>query len=436
MRQLLVEVPRGHGSQVLELASEYSSRNSVCVDASNDEGERDLAIVHLSNKDVGDLIKDLQSLSDAHITLVPHYVMPMHPPQATVADQIRHVTARSPIEVWLNGIQSVGSWTGFLGYAAFASVVVWIGLFTGSIFLLVSAMLLAPFAGPAMNTALASASGDRLLLWRSLVRYVVSLSLTIILTALLSLIFKLETATSTMVDISQLSTTAALLPLIAGAAGGLNLIQPENSSLVPGTAVGLLVAAALAPPAGLVGMASALERWDLAFNGVFILVLQLVGINLAGSLVFRLYGVEPSGPRYTRGKMAIFYASMAVSAVALTGLLVFQFREQPALQRASRAQSALDVVDRAVSESEAVSLVEANMRFTRPEAGGREVLLGVVYVRRNEGIVATDDEIEEEVTEAIQRALLEEGYNVLPLMAITVLEPPPPTPAPDAAGGG
>ncbi|MDX1663914.1 MAG: DUF389 domain-containing protein [Candidatus Promineifilaceae bacterium] len=433
MRQLLVEVSRGLGGRVLEMAADYGISNSVCIEATDDEGPRDLVMIHIANKDVGDLIKDLQSLSDVYMTLLPHGVMPMHPPQASVADQIRHVTARSPIEVWLNGVQSVGAWKGFLGYAAFASVVVWIGMFTGSIFLLVSAMLLAPFAGPAMNTALASASGDRELLWRNLVRYVVSISLTIVIAALLSILFGQETATTTMVDVSTVASTSALLPLIAGAAGALNLIQAENSSLVPGTAVGLLVAAALAPPAGLVGMAGALGRWDMAFNGVFVLVLQLVAINLAGSIVFRLYGVEPSGPRYSRGQAVIFYGSMALSILALVGLLAFQFREQPSFQRSSRAQSALDVVDRVISESETVDLIEANMRFTRPETGEQETLLGVIYVRRKEGIRADDEAIAEAVRGSIQQALLDSGYNVMPLISVIVLEPPSATPTP--AGG-
>ncbi|MGH2416529.1 MAG: DUF389 domain-containing protein, partial [Microcystaceae cyanobacterium] len=44
--------------------------------------------------------------------------------------------------------------------------------------LLVAAMLIAPFAGPAMNTAIATAWGDRKLLWRSILRYFAALSVT------------------------------------------------------------------------------------------------------------------------------------------------------------------------------------------------------------------------------------------------------------------
>ncbi len=42
-----------------------------------------------------------------------------------------------------------------------------------------------------------------------------------------------------------------------------NFVQSERSSLVSGAAVGMQVAASLAPPAGLVGMAIAIGRWDI-----------------------------------------------------------------------------------------------------------------------------------------------------------------------------
>lgn len=147
-------------------------------------------------------------------------------------------------------------------------------------------MLIAPFAGPAMNVAIATSRGDAKLLKRTLLRYFVALAVTIVVAGVL-IILRQEVVTSTMSDTSKISAVAVLLPLVAGAAGAVNLVQSKRSSLVSGAAVGMLVAASLSPPAGLIGMASAMGRWDLAINGVFVLLLQLVGINLSASLVFR-----------------------------------------------------------------------------------------------------------------------------------------------------
>ena len=172
---------------------------------------------------------------------------------------------------------------GFLGYAAAAGAVVWTGLYTNTIFLLTAAMLIAPFAGPAMNTGAGDGLGDAGLLQRSLLRYGAALALTIAVAAALSLGIGLETATSEMTARSQVSSMAVLLPLVAGAAGALNLLQSDRDSLVSGAAIGVLVAASLAPPTGLVGMAAVIGRWDMVLSGVFVLLLQLVGINLSGA---------------------------------------------------------------------------------------------------------------------------------------------------------
>lgn len=428
MRQLMIQAPQGKGREVLDLAAQYEPKNVARLETRRDGQVWELIVLHLSNNQIGPLIDDLDPLDDLHITLQPAGVFPMSPPDSQVPTQIRDVSPRSPMEVWLNGLQSIGSWKGFLGYALAAAIVVWVALYTNSIFLLVAAMLIAPFAGPAMNAALATAAGDQTLLGRSLLRYFVSLAFVILATAALSFILQQQTPTSTMVSISQLSSVAVFLPLIAGAAGALNLVQADNSSLVSGTAVGLLIAASLAPPAGVVGMAAALGRWNMAFNGAFTLLLQLVGINLAGALVFRAYGVRPSGSRYQRGQSVVFYLSMGVTAVCLALLLAYQFSSSPALQRSTRAQRAVEVVQQVVDESDAAELVETNMRFTRPSRLSQETLLGVIYVQRREDSDRSSEEIRTTLTDAIQQRLLAEGFNVAPVLDVTVLEPPP---APD-----
>ncbi|MFW6183502.1 MAG: DUF389 domain-containing protein [Chloroflexota bacterium] len=428
MRQLMIQAPQGTGREVLDLAAQYGPKNVARLETRRDDQVWELIILHLSNNQIGPLIDDLDALDDLHITLQPTGVFPMSPPDSHVPDQIRDVSPRSPMEVWFNGLQSIGSWKGFLGYALAAAIVVWVALFTNTIFLLVAAMLIAPFAGPAMNAALATAAGDQTLLGRSLVRYFVSLAFVILATAALSFVLQQQTPTSTMVSISQLSSVAVFLPLIAGAAGALNLVQADNSSLVSGTAVGLLIAASLAPPAGVVGMAAALGRWNIAFNGAFTLLLQLLGINLAGSLVFRAYGVRPSGSRYQRGKSRVFYLSLAITAVCLALLLAYQFSSSPALQRSTRAQRAVEVVQQVVDESDAAELVETNMRFTRPSRLSQETLLGVIYVQRREDSERSSEEIRATLIDAIQQQLLAEGFNVAPVLDVTVLQPPP---APD-----
>lgn len=424
MRQLLIQVPRGCGKQVLEIAKAFDGANLALFEAMGSDGAIDLAIIHISNNKVEGLLKELESLPQLHITLIPQGVMALQPPPEEAPQQVTSVELRSPIEIFLAGLQSVGSWKGFLGYAAAAGVVVWIGLYTNTNYLLVAAMLIAPFAGPAMNLAIATARGDITLLKRSLLRYFSALAVTIFVALALSLILRQEIPTSQMIQTSELSSVAVLLPLAAGAAGALNLVQSERSSLVSGAAVGMLVAASLAPPAGLVGMAIAIGRWDMVTSGLFVLLLQLVGINLTATMLFRVFGLSTRGSRYGRGKQWVFAATLAVTVAALIGLLTWQLSQPPEFQRSTRAQRATAEIGQVIAASGTTKLVETNVRFTRSEIEGQNTLLGVVYVQRQPGVTASREEISDTLTRAIQARLLAQGFNVTPLIDVNVLEAP------------
>jgi uncharacterized hydrophobic protein (TIGR00271 family) len=422
MRQLFVQVPQGCGKTVLEIAKSCEGINLAQLEGTDTEDAIDLVLIHVSNGKVEQLLAELEDLPNLRVSFLPTGIMALYPPADSAPTQVKNIEERSPIEIFLSGLQSVGSWKGFLSYAALAGIVVWIGLFTNTQYLLVAAMLIAPFAGPAMNVAIATARGDYRHLWRSLVRYVAALGLTILVAAGLSLILRQEIPTSLMIEQSQISAVAVLLPLAAGAAGAINLVQSDRSSLVSGAATGMLVAASLAPPAGIIGMAGAIGRWDMVVNGVFLLVLQLFGINVAATLLFRWFGLTSQGTRYQRGKPGVFKATLALSAIALAGMLVWQFSQSPNLQRSSQAQRATAEVQDAIEEVGLADLVEANVRFTRPDIAGQNTLLCVIYVQRRSDVTLPDTEIQNRITEAIQQQLQEQDFNVTPLVNVTVLE--------------
>ncbi|MCU0535163.1 MAG: TIGR00341 family protein [Hydrococcus sp. Prado102] len=424
MRQLLIQVPHGKGKEVLEIAQKYDGANLAQFEAIGSDGAIDMAIVHISNSKVEGLLGELQAFSGLRVTLIPRGVMPLQPPAEEAPQQVTSVEPRSPIEIFLAGLQSVGSWKGFLGYAAAAGVVVWIGLFTNTNYLLVAAMLIAPFAGPAMNVAIATARGDVTLLKRSLLRYFAALGVAIVIGWALSLILQQQVVTELMLATNSVSAVAVLIPLVSGAAGALNLVQSERSSLVSGAAVGMLVSVSLAPPAALVGMASAMGRWDMAINGLFLLLLQLVGINLSASLVFRTYGLSSRGARYGRGKKWVVPVALAVTVLSLVGLLTWQFFTTPNLQRSSIAQRANAEIQEVVNESRLAKLLEANVRFTAPNIESQNTLLVTLYVQRQAGVRASSQEIRQRLMQSIQQHLLEGGFNVTPLVDVSVLEAP------------
>ncbi len=227
-----------------------------------------------------------------------------------------------------------------------------------------------------------------------------------------------------MLDSSQVSAVAVLLPLAAGAAGALNLVQSERSSLVSGAAAGMLVAASLAPPAGIIGMGSAIGRWDLVIDGLFLLFLQLFGIHLSASSIFRIYGLTPQGSRYSRGNQRVFPTALSISLLSLAALLTWQFSNSPQLERSTRAQRANAEVQKAVEQVGLAQLVEANVRSTRADIAGQNTLLAEVYVQRQSGSTTSAQQIRDRLTQAIQPRLLKQGFNVTPLVSVTVLNVP------------
>ncbi|MBD2299850.1 TIGR00341 family protein [Nostoc sp. FACHB-87] len=423
MRQLMIQVPQGNGIAVMEIAKSHHGKNLARFEGYADE-PIDVVIVHVSNREVGKVLEELQDLPKVHVTLIPTGVITLQPPASEAPQQVVDVEERSPIEILLSGLQSVGSWRGFIGYAALAGFVVWTGLYTNTSYLLVAAMLIAPFAGPAMNTAIATAWGDRALLGISILRYFAALVVTIITTWLLSLILRQEIATSSMLDNSQVSAVAVILPLAAGAAGALNLVQSERSSLVSGAATGMLVAASLAPPAGIIGMSSAIGRWDIVISGLFLLFLQLCGINFSAALLFRVFGLSAQETRYQRGNKRVFYSALVITVITLAGLLTWQFINSPNLQRSSLAQRANAQVQKTVKQVGLAKLVEANVRFIRSDITGQDTLLSVIYVQRQPQVTTSNQEISDRLTQAIQTQLLNQDFNVTPLVSVNVLELP------------
>lgn len=374
----------------------------------------DLRMISAPNRKIEAVVDALSEIDDLHISFFPQGVLALDPPADAPPDRVVDVTLRSPIEIFLSGLQSIGSWIGFLGYAVVGAVIAWTGLITNTSYLLVGAMLIAPFAGPAMNAAMATARGDAHFLGRSVIRYAAAVAVSVAAAGVCTLLYQLQTPTQLMSEVATIAVTAVLLPLAAGAAGALNLAQSERSSLVSGAATGMLVAAALAPPAAVVGMALALGEWGMAGRAGFLLVLQLAGINLAGALVFYAVGLRPRGARFPRGKRRVQVLAGVMTLVAATLLVVAQVTTSPVLERSTLAQRA-EALAAQVVRDEGATLLEADARFASSGQTGIEAMLVTVFV-------AAEETEEDDLTQRLGTALSEQ-LDVTPYVAVTTVAP-------------
>jgi uncharacterized membrane protein len=172
----------------------------------------------------------------------------------------------------------------------------------------------------------------------------------------------------------------------------------------------------------MVGMATVLGRYDIAFRSSFLLVLQLVGINLSAALIFRAFGLSSKGARYTRGKSWLFPVFLGGTAAFLVGLLSLQFAMPPSLERSSLEQKATATVQTVVRDYEAVNYIDADVRFTQTPDIGTNTLLALVYVQARSPSLSTT-EIQETLRANLRAELNAAIANTEPLIMVNVLSP-------------
>lgn len=388
MRQLIIKIPIGNKKEVLELVEKFKGRNSIHLE----EEKNDVFMIFLPNQMVNDFLKHLDEFEKPEINLIPRGVITLYPPASDAPDQVADVQPKSSLEIYLGGIQSVGSIKGLIGYSIAAGIIVWIGLYTTSVFLLIAAMLVAPFAGPAMNAALATAAGKKDLLKSSLERYVLAIGTGILVSFLMTVLFPLKTLTPIIVEISQVSKVAILLPLVSGFAGAINIVQSERDSLVSGAAVGILVAAALAPPVGLIGAGLYMADWEIVWSSVFRVVLQLLGIHIAATLVFYFYGkVTPGGVRFLQGskKMTWFASGFVILAIGV--MMFWQFSQPPFLRKASMNTELTELLASELEKLENIEVISKEVSFTQTKIEGKStVRYDVTVLPKNDKLPEAD----------------------------------------------
>ncbi len=126
MRQIFIQVPHSQGPAAKNIIETYDPINLTYIHAEDASGPTQLLIANVSNRQIEGLFEELHTIPDTRITLVPQGVFAFRLATPHIPDQVTDIDLLSPVEVFLSGLQSIGSWKGFLGYAAAAGVLVWI----------------------------------------------------------------------------------------------------------------------------------------------------------------------------------------------------------------------------------------------------------------------------------------------------------------------
>lgn len=379
MRQLNIKVVPGKREAVFKLLEELKAKN--VIEIANEEYV--FIEFYLDNSKVQNFFSSDEA-KEAEVMLNPHGVLPLQPPPGEAPEQVVDVSVRSPVEILLSGIQSVGSWGSLIGYSVASAVVAFIGLYTDVIYLLTASMLIAPFAGPVMNAALAGAAGEIKMLGNSLYRYVVAIGLSILVSLLLSLAVGVDVLPPLAQSISRLAHVNLILPFFAGFAGAVSIINSERNNLVSGAGVGILVAASLAPPSVILGMTIQSGDLEVLLINIYKLLLQVFGIQFSASLVFRYWGkIRPKGVRFHTGKNSVFVSSLVVALAGAVILGSLQFNDRPLFNRTTMVYE-INKTSNSFFSNQNMQVLQFTAKITDEKSDERRIIYCEIILYDNE----------------------------------------------------
>ncbi len=193
---------------------------------------------------------------------------------------------------------------------AISAVVATAGVLLNSLSVLIGSMVIAPLLGPALSTAVATVIDDQRLFGRSVLFQLKGSVVALVSSVVFAYTAKSATYVSRNADIDvllQLSThtsPAFLLVAVAvcgGIAGAISLSTSGSTELV-----GVMVAAAIMPPIGIVGVGIAWGRPRVVLGSTAVVLINLMSINLAAIVSLWYLGYKPDSwqeLKQTRSKL-------------------------------------------------------------------------------------------------------------------------------------
>jgi uncharacterized membrane protein len=430
MRQLQLRVPVACLARARAIADRCGASSTFAIADPTEEGLRGddaaavLLLLELPNRAVGGFVEAIgEEIAHARIVLQPQGIVPLDTPIGEIDDQVRDVSRVSTLELVLGSLQSIGSWRGLILYSVVAGLIGVYGVIFDVAYLLVAAMLVNPMGAPALVSVIGMTIGERRMFARGGLRFAASLGIQATTALAFGYAYRIDVATAMMEQIASLSSWAAVVAAGAGAAGALALVNAERDSLVSGTAAGFMVAAALAPPTAVLGLAIPLQRWDYAGLMALLLALQFTAIGLGGWLALTIYGVGPDEASARRGSPRGRTIMLFGVAVATVVLVAVQLLSQPATIRADLSRRGLQAARDAVTALGAAELVQASAEFVRGdvvEEGYEGLLLRLVVAGRDDQAAS---ETAERVRSEVRRLISERMSRVVPFVVVEIVPP-------------
>ncbi len=180
------------------------------------------------------------------------------------------------------------SWV-YVATVVLSAIVAAIGILHDNVAVVIGAMVIAPLLGPNVALSLATTLADAPLARTALRAGLLGIAVAFALSVLLGLVVPVNPAAHEIAMRTTVSLADIALALAAGAAGALAF-----TTGVPSTLVGVMVAVALLPPVVTLGLLAGAGFERQAVGALLLVVMNLVGVNLAGVATFVAQGIRPA----------------------------------------------------------------------------------------------------------------------------------------------
>jgi len=182
------------------------------------------------------------------------------------------------------GVES--SWIYYL-MLLMSGLIALLGLLINSVAVVIGAMLISPLMGPIISSGLALSIGDLQLAKKAFRTIAISVGLTILLTAFVTLLSPLKEPTAEILARVRPNIYDLFIAVLSGIVGAVALCTKRNYLI---TATGVAVATAVIPPLSVAGYGFGTGQTILAMGGFLLFFTNCVAIVLTSDLVFFIMG--------------------------------------------------------------------------------------------------------------------------------------------------
>ena len=254
-----------------------------------------------------------------------------------------------------------------------SSIIATLGLLLNSPAVVIGAMLVAPLMSPILGFSLGIILGEGRLVRTSLESVFKGVMASIIVAIIIGLLSPLKEMTPEIIARTQPTLLDLLIALASGMAGAYAVSRKDVSAALPGVAI----AAALAPPLGVVGLGFANGNMPAAGGALLLFTTNLVTISLGGVIIFTLLGIHPlnlepeTKKRIQRGVTGILFLVFMITiplAIIMNGIIK-QTREQQTIERVlleSPLTEDMSIINIERAQSQDKLLISATVRSTEP----------------------------------------------------------------------